>query len=644
MSRKRSPHDFFFKEELGHGSYSTVFKAIDKVTNQLYAIKICSKKHIINENKVKYVTIEKNTLNLLAKDNHPGIIKLCYTFHDQDNLYFVLDYAPGGELLLLLRKFGKFDEIWSKHLMCQLIDSVQFIHSRNIIHRDLKPENVLISRDGKLMITDFGAASTLDENIKNLERTASFVGTAEYVSPELLLENKCFFSSDIWALGCILFQLLQGTPPFRGENELETFEKIVRLEYHWKIKINPSIMNLVSNILVINSNDRFNIKQIKSHNWFMDIDWNNKEQIWRGIQYLPQLSQRKPVHKSTLHNLGTPIKNIPITTKKKKPVKVTSTISSIVEWRKTLGIYNNVTKLPVSSMYTYEKKTMVPMKQNFNPRYSPITSFPSSQIYKPNPGPRQPKVISSKISLSNHKHLPNLSLKILKQSWIQIFDIPYSKDGPPLSLQSYNLIDDGLITDFILKVKHKLLESSKMVLLSMTYNGELFYMNDSIKTELVSIMDTDLSVYDFEFNEETQTGFLIMEKYNKRVWFLSLSTTTKISTINNDETWTECFFRVRKTIEDKELSEKLSKVSLQDHTAISPLTPSSLHSPILSGSVSDIPMVQNIESKSSSLNPIPLPISKTPNFVISSSSQRKKGSFGTPQKTNVPFTLGKHSH
>lgn len=100
-SRKRSPHDFIFKEELGHGSYSTVFKAVDKRSpNKIYAIKVCSKKHIIKEAKVKYVTIEKNTMNLLAQKHHPGIIKLYYTFHDEENLYFVLDFAPGESYFL----------------------------------------------------------------------------------------------------------------------------------------------------------------------------------------------------------------------------------------------------------------------------------------------------------------------------------------------------------------------------------------------------------------------------------------------------------------------------------------------------------------------------------------------------------------
>lgn len=108
-SRKRSPHDFIFKEELGHSSYSTVFKALDKKSpNKTYAIKVCSKKHIIKEAKVKYVTIEKNTMNLLAQKHHAGIIKLSYTFHDEENLYFCFGFCPRWRTTFLIAQNGYF--------------------------------------------------------------------------------------------------------------------------------------------------------------------------------------------------------------------------------------------------------------------------------------------------------------------------------------------------------------------------------------------------------------------------------------------------------------------------------------------------------------------------------------------------------
>ncbi|KAL3241300.1 protein kinase PKH3 [Nakaseomyces bracarensis] len=380
-SRKRSPHEFIFKEELGHGSYSTVYKALDKRDlKKTYAIKVCSKQHIIKESKVKYVTIEKNTLNLLARGNHPGIVKLYYTFHDEENLYFVLDYAPGGELLTLLHKMGTFNNTWANHFAAQLVDTLEFMHSQGVIHRDLKPENVLLNKDGILMITDFGAAASpssiegkketdVDDSNGNGVVTedengcSSFVGTAEYVSPELLLYNKCSFGSDIWALGCMIYQFVQGFPPFRGENELKTFEKIVSLDYTWnpdKVSnignSNPQVVNLVRKMLTLDTTQRASIADIKKDPWFATINWNDKKKIWRGIWQVQQqikpnttfvspsvmrsnMNHQNILQNRQLHVIDTPLRNIPVTKqKRKKPAKEFSTTSSIVEWRKKLGI------------------------------------------------------------------------------------------------------------------------------------------------------------------------------------------------------------------------------------------------------------------------------------------------------------------
>ncbi|GAV47986.1 hypothetical protein ZYGR_0I02820 [Zygosaccharomyces rouxii] len=332
---KRSPHDFVFKEELGNGSYSRVYKAVDRSDPQrVYAVKVCSKRHIIHENKVKYVTIEKNTLNLLARANHPGIVKLHSTFHDEENLYFVLDFAAGGELLSLLNRVGKFTEPCARHFIAQLIDTTEFIHSQGVIHRDLKPENVLLHRDGRLMVTDFGTATNITK--ENTEGGASFVGTAEYVSPELLLYNQCQFASDVWALGCMLYQFIEGVPPFRGENELHTFEKIVALEYPWANNNKGGVVSLVRRILTLDPSQRPSLTSIKQDKWFEQVDWRNREALWKGIwQVQPQRQQ--PLEYQYRNNISNP--NLPLAKqKRRKPAKVGNTTSSIVEWRKRLGI------------------------------------------------------------------------------------------------------------------------------------------------------------------------------------------------------------------------------------------------------------------------------------------------------------------
>lgn len=298
--KKRSARDYQFGNTIGEGSYSTVYSAIDIHNNKTYAIKVLSKRHIVKEDKIKYVNIEKTTLHRLGLQ-HPGIVQLYYTFQDDSSLFFVLDFAEYGELLSIIRKFGSLSEQVSLFYMCQLIDSVKFIHLKGIIHRDLKPENILVGIDFNLKITDFGAAKLLDSDqytndgdeidYKSIsddvtrekqERKASFVGTAEYVAPELLKHNSCGFESDIWALGCILYQFFNGNPPFKGQTEYLTFEKIINVDYSYKpsLPLPSDVVSIIDQILLADPSKRLTIPQIQACNWFNGVQWNDPNYIW----------------------------------------------------------------------------------------------------------------------------------------------------------------------------------------------------------------------------------------------------------------------------------------------------------------------------------------------------------------------------
>ena len=279
---KKGVKDFSFGRVLGEGSYSTVYLATDRQSLKEYAIKVLEKKHIIKEKKIKYVGIEKNTLNRLTE--HPGIVRLYYTFQDEASLYYVLDLCSGGELLGVLKRTGTFDAECARFYGAQILDSIEYMHSRGVIHRDLKPENVLLDDRMHVKITDFGTAKLLDDPrapppplVEALEtgpsgsggnRTASFVGTAEYVSPELLTDKSAGKPSDLWAFGCIIYQLLAGRPPFKGASEYLTFQKIVNLEYEFPVGFPPAARDLVERCLVLDPARRLTIEHIKNHEFF----------------------------------------------------------------------------------------------------------------------------------------------------------------------------------------------------------------------------------------------------------------------------------------------------------------------------------------------------------------------------------------
>jgi 3-phosphoinositide dependent protein kinase-1 len=297
---KKGVKDFIFGQTLGEGSYSTVLAATDRQTLKEYAIKVLDKRHIIKEKKVKYVNIEKDTLNRLT--DHPGVVRLYYTFQDERSLYFVLDLASGGELLGVLKRMTTFDEECTRFYGAQILDTIEYMHRRGVIHRDLKPENVLLDDKMHVKITDFGTAkilgmpenssgdATFQSDGADDNRASSFVGTAEYVSPELLTDKNACKASDLWAFGCIIYQLLAGRPPFKAANEYQTFQKIVALDYQFPRGFPEVAQDLVERLLVLDPQRRLTIEHIKNHPFFEGITWGRS--LWQ--QKAPRLKTYVP--------------------------------------------------------------------------------------------------------------------------------------------------------------------------------------------------------------------------------------------------------------------------------------------------------------------------------------------------------------
>lgn len=303
---RRTVKDFEFGKDIGEGSYSTVVLATDKLTNKKYAVKILDKRHIIKEKKVKYVNIEKHALNRLS--GCPGVISLFFTFQDKHSLYFVLDYAANGELLGLIKQYGTLNEDCTRYFGAQMLDAIKYMHDNGVIHRDIKPENVLLDEKYRIQITDFGTAKLLErkknghtgeeEDYPLDVRAKSFVGTAEYVSPELLENKYCGKPGDIWAFGCILYQLIAGKPPFKATNEYLTFQKITKLQYAFSAGFPLVLRDLIKQVLVLQPSRRATISQIQKHHFFHDINFDDSDAIWNTP--VPELGPYKMTAKSMM--------------------------------------------------------------------------------------------------------------------------------------------------------------------------------------------------------------------------------------------------------------------------------------------------------------------------------------------------------
>lgn len=312
-THKRTPKDFIFGKVIGEGSFSTVYLAKDIHTSKEYAIKVCDKRHIIKEKKSEYVKREKEVLNMLAGAKH-SFVRLFCTFQDVERLYFVLSYAKNGELLPYINKVGSFDIECTKFYSAEILCGLEYLHGLGIIHRDLKPENILLDERMHVLITDFGSAKILKDNPecgeRNLageqqqcQRRNSFVGTAQYVSPELLTDKTTSRASDLWALGCIVYQMVAGLPPFRSRSEYLIFQKILNLEYELPDGFCELARDLVGKLLVLEPSERLGASDehgsgypsIRAHPFFVNVDFETlHEQTPPPIYpYLPGTSEHE---------------------------------------------------------------------------------------------------------------------------------------------------------------------------------------------------------------------------------------------------------------------------------------------------------------------------------------------------------------
>ncbi|CDW78707.1 protein kinase domain containing protein [Stylonychia lemnae] len=250
---------------LGSGAYATVKLGQNKKSKQKVAIKIYPKYKLNDPTKKKAVQRE---IICMKKLDHPNIVKLFENFETSKEVYLIQEYINGVSLYQYIKnKTSKriLAEDQARFFFKQLCESVRYLHSQNICHRDLKLENILVDDRNNVKLIDFGFSicTPPDQKLK------IFCGTPSYMAPEIVLKKDyCGFSTDVWSLGIILFVILSGNYPFKGQNERDLFSKISRGLFHMPETVPFEAKRLITKMLNVDPLKRPSTKEVRSYSLF----------------------------------------------------------------------------------------------------------------------------------------------------------------------------------------------------------------------------------------------------------------------------------------------------------------------------------------------------------------------------------------
>ncbi|XP_022641007.1 serine/threonine-protein kinase tricorner isoform X1 [Vigna radiata var. radiata] len=337
---KMGADDFEPLTMIGKGAFGEVRVCREKATGHVYAMKKLKKSEMLRRGQVEHVKAERN---LLAEVDSNCIVKLYCSFQDEEFLYLIMEYLPGGDMMTLLMRKDILTEDEARFYVGETVLAIESIHKHNYIHRyttlffymrsrDIKPDNLLLDRNGHMKLSDFGLCKPLDcsnlqekdfsigsnrsgalqsdgrplapkrsqqEQLQHWQKNRrmlaySTVGTPDYIAPEVLLKKGYGMECDWWSLGAIMYEMLVGYPPFYSDEPMLTCRKIVNwrnyLKFPEEVKLSAEAKDLISRLLC-NVEQRLGTKgadEIKAHPWFKGVEWDKLYQI--KAAFIPEVN------------------------------------------------------------------------------------------------------------------------------------------------------------------------------------------------------------------------------------------------------------------------------------------------------------------------------------------------------------------
>lgn len=247
---------------LGKGGFAKCYELQDVDTREIFAGKIVSKTLLVKQHQKDKMTQEISIHRQVA---YKHIVKFHSFFEDSDNVYILLELCRRRSMMELHKRRKAVTEPEARYFVRQVVLACQYLHSNNIIHRDLKLGNLFINDEMEIKVGDFGLATRVDYSG---ERKRTLCGTPNYIAPEVLGKKGHSFEVDVWSLGCILFTLLVGKPPFETSNLKDTYTRIKKNEYHVPSRVSTCAKNLITKLLRADPTERPNMEGLLDDEFF----------------------------------------------------------------------------------------------------------------------------------------------------------------------------------------------------------------------------------------------------------------------------------------------------------------------------------------------------------------------------------------
>ncbi|KAM9844685.1 serine/threonine-protein kinase PLK3 isoform 1-T1 [Aulostomus maculatus] len=247
---------------LGKGGFARCYEMTDLSNNKMYAVKVIPQSRVSKPHQRDKIT---NEIELHKTLSHKHVVKFSHHFEDQENIYIFLELCSRKSLAHIWKARHTLTEPEVRYYLRQIISGLKYLHSRGILHRDLKLGNFFVNENMELRLGDFGLAAKL-ETVEQRKKT--ICGTPNYLAPEVLNRQGHGTESDVWSLGCVMYTLMCGNPPFETLDLKETYKCIKEVRYNLPSTLSPPAQKLISGILQKNPSDRLTLDQILNHEFF----------------------------------------------------------------------------------------------------------------------------------------------------------------------------------------------------------------------------------------------------------------------------------------------------------------------------------------------------------------------------------------